>query len=117
MRQLGHSASVTGACEMTALTVSQRAAGGRPGEGLAGMPALVRMLVTQLAADHAAGLETAAFVSGYPGSPLGGLDQELARQHALLDAQGILHQPGLNEELAATAVFGSQVAAARPDRT
>ena len=89
----------------------------RPGEVLAGMPALVRMLVAQLAADHAAGLDTAAFVSGYPGSPLGGLDQELDRQHALLDAQGILHQPGLNEELAATAVFGSQVAAATPDRT
>jgi indolepyruvate ferredoxin oxidoreductase len=99
------------------MTVSPRAHGGPPGEVLAGMPALVRMLVTQLALDHAAGLETAAFVSGYPGSPLGGLDLELARQRALLEAHGILHRPGLNEELAATAVFGSQVAAARPDRT
>jgi indolepyruvate ferredoxin oxidoreductase len=81
------------------------------------MPALVRVLVEQLTADHAAGLDTAAFVSGYPGSPLGGLDLELGRQRSLLDAHGIVHQPGLNEELAATAVFGSQVAMVTEGRT
>ena len=53
---------------------------------------------------------TACYVSGYEGSPLGGFDLELARQRALLDEYGIVHQPGLNEELAATSVSGSQLA-------
>lgn len=75
-----------------------------------GVPALVRLIVDQMRADRRAGLRTAAFVSGYPGSPLGGLDQELARNQALLDEHGIVHQPGVNEELAATAIYGSQVA-------
>jgi indolepyruvate ferredoxin oxidoreductase len=77
---------------------------------LPGVPALVRMLLDQMRIDRASGLHNAAFVSGYPGSPLGGLDLELSRRKALLEELGIVLKPGLNEELAATAVFGSQVA-------
>jgi indolepyruvate ferredoxin oxidoreductase len=79
-----------------------------------GVAALVRMLVDQMRLDRRAGLNTAAFVSGYPGSPLGGIDRELLRQNALLQDLEIVHQPGLNEELAATAVFGSQAATVAP---
>jgi Endoribonuclease L-PSP len=61
-----------------------------------------------------AGRRTATFVSGYPGSPLGGLDRELARQDRLLRELDIVHTPGLNEDLAATAVWGSQLAARLP---
>jgi indolepyruvate ferredoxin oxidoreductase len=77
---------------------------------LTGIGALARLPLQQIRLDRAAGLRTRAFVSGYPGSPLGGLDLELARRRSLLDEYGVVHQPGLNEELAATAVFGSQVA-------
>ena len=59
--------------------------------------------------DAERGLRTAAFVSGYQGSPLGGLDRELARSQEHLDAAGIVFKPGLNEELAATAVAGTQL--------
>jgi Endoribonuclease L-PSP len=61
-----------------------------------------------------AGRRTATFVSGYPGSPLGGLDRELARQDRLLRELDIVHTPGLNEDLATTAVWGSQLAARLP---
>jgi hypothetical protein len=75
-----------------------------------GTQAMVRLMLDQLRRDAAAGLNTSAFVSGYPGSPLGGLDLELARQKKLADDAGIHFVPGHNEELAATAVWGSQVA-------
>lgn len=75
---------------------------------LSGTRAIVEVVVQAMERDHAAGRNTAAFVSGYPGSPLGTLDQELRRQRARLDAHGIVHLPGHNEELAATAVSGSQ---------
>ncbi len=75
---------------------------------LSGIQALVRLLLEQSAADRQAGLNTAGFVSGYRGSPLGGLDQELWRRQALLDAAGIRFRPGLNEDLAATMLGGSQ---------
>ena len=61
-------------------------------------------------ADRAKGWKTAAFISGYQGSPLGGYDRELQSQRKLLDELEIVHVPGLNEELAATSVFGSQTA-------
>jgi len=75
---------------------------------LTGTQALVRLPMLQRLRDQAAGLNTAGFISGYRGSPLGGLDQALwkAKQH--LDAQRIVFQPGVNEDLAATAVWGTQ---------
>ena len=75
---------------------------------LTGNQAIVRMLMMQQAADKAAGLNTAGFISGYRGSPLGGLDGQFAKAKAQLDAHQITFIPGLNEELAATAVWGSQ---------
>jgi len=77
---------------------------------LTGIQALVRMLFDRARYDRARGLATACYVSGYEGSPLGGYDLELARQRALMTEYGIVHQPGLNEELAATSVSGSQLA-------
>jgi indolepyruvate ferredoxin oxidoreductase len=77
---------------------------------LTGIQALVRMLLERARYDRARGLATAAYVSGYEGSPLGGYDLELARHPDLLREYGIVHRPGLNEELAATSVAGSQLA-------
>lgn len=76
---------------------------------LTGVQAIARMLVEQHAADARAGRTTAAFVSGYQGSPLGGLDQTLARATELQENAGLTLVPGVNEELAATAVWGSQL--------
>ena len=75
---------------------------------MSGIHALVRLLMTQKRRDAAAGLNTGGFVSGYRGSPLGGLDQELWRQKKRLDRHDIVFQPGVNEDLAATSVWGSQ---------
>ncbi|WP_068639372.1 indolepyruvate ferredoxin oxidoreductase family protein [Thauera butanivorans] len=75
---------------------------------LTGYQALVRLLMIQKARDEAAGLDTAGFVSGYRGSPLGGLDQTLWKARRHLEQHGIVFQPGINEDLAATAVWGSQ---------
>jgi indolepyruvate ferredoxin oxidoreductase len=77
---------------------------------LSGAQALVRMLLMQRERDRRAGLNTAGFVSGYRGSPLGGLDQQLWKAKTQLAASGIVFEPGLNEELAATACWGSQQA-------
>ncbi|NMH95829.1 indolepyruvate ferredoxin oxidoreductase family protein [Pseudonocardia acidicola] len=76
---------------------------------LTGVQAIARMLVEQHAADAAAGLRTASFVSGYQGSPLGGLDKTLAAAPELVETAGLTFVPGVNEELAATAIWGSQV--------
>ncbi len=77
---------------------------------LTGTQAIARMLLVQRERDRQAGLNTAGFVSGYRGSPLGGLDQQLMRAGKQLKPAGILFQPGLNEDLAATAVWGTQQA-------
>jgi indolepyruvate ferredoxin oxidoreductase len=82
---------------------------------LTGIQAIVRLMLEQQRLDRRHGRRTAAFVSGYEGSPLGGLDIELARRRALLDELQIVHMPGLNEELAATAVAGTQLVPSRPD--
>ena len=73
-----------------------------------GTQALVRLLLEQARRDRQAGLNTRGLVSGYPGSPLSGLDHALQRAKTFLDADGILFQPAVNEELAATALWGSQ---------
>ncbi|MFI5013136.1 MAG: indolepyruvate ferredoxin oxidoreductase family protein [Hyphomicrobiales bacterium] len=80
---------------------------------LNGVQAVLRMLLMQKERDRRAGLNTAGFISGYRGSPLGGLDLQLARCNKLLLANDIVFKPGLNEELAATACWGAQQAEMR----
>ena len=75
---------------------------------MSGIQALVRLPILQQTRDHMAGHRTAGFVSGYRGSPLGGYDQALWQAKSHLAAHHIVFQPGVNEELAATAVWGSQ---------
>jgi indolepyruvate ferredoxin oxidoreductase len=75
---------------------------------LSGVQALVRLMLMQRLRDRAAGRNTAGFVSGYRGSPLGGLDEALWKAHKHLEANGVKFVPGVNEELAATAVWGTQ---------
>lgn len=82
---------------------------------ITGTQAVIRMLLMQRERDRLAGLNTAGFVSGYRGSPIGGLDQNLWRARKWLEQSNIVFQPGLNEELAATAVWGSQQAEIRGD--
>ena len=77
---------------------------------LTGTQAIARMLLVQRERDRRDGLNTAGFVSGYRGSPLGGLDQQLARAGKQLKPANIVFQPGLNEDLAATAIWGTQQA-------
>src|SRR5580658_5513320 len=74
---------------------------------LTGTQALVRIVVEQAQRDRAAGLDTAGFISGYRGSPLGGVDLELWRAKKLLAENRIEFLPAVNEDLAATAVLGS----------
>ena len=75
---------------------------------LTGVQALVRLLILQRERDTAAGLNTGGFVSGYRGSPLGGLDQALWKASKFLERARIKFQPGLNEDLADTAIWGTQ---------
>ena len=75
---------------------------------LTGTQALVRLPMMQRQRDAKAGLNTGAFISGYRGSPLGALDQQLWQARRFLKNNHIHFQPGVNEDLAATAVWGSQ---------
>ena len=75
---------------------------------MTGIEALVRLPMLQRKRDVKRGLNTAGFVSGYRGSPLGGVDQAMWKASAYLDAHQIHFQPGVNEDLAATSVWGSQ---------
>ncbi|HCK80897.1 MAG TPA: indolepyruvate ferredoxin oxidoreductase family protein, partial [Candidatus Competibacteraceae bacterium] len=75
---------------------------------LNGIQALVRLPMMQRARDVTAGLNTAGFVTGYRGSPLGSVDQEMWKARAHLERYHVRFQPGLNEDLAATSVWGSQ---------
>ena len=75
---------------------------------MSGVQALVRLPMLQRQRDAAAGLNTAGFISGYRGSPLGGYDQALWAAKKHLESNNIVFQPGVNEELGATAVWGTQ---------
>lgn len=75
---------------------------------ISGIQALVRVALDRARLDRAAGLNTGGFISGYRGSPIAGYDSELQRSKKLLDPLNIQFQPGINEELGATAVWGSQ---------
>ncbi|MFV2034840.1 MAG: indolepyruvate ferredoxin oxidoreductase family protein, partial [Halocynthiibacter sp.] len=80
---------------------------------LNGTQAMVRLALAQRARDAADGLNTAGYVTGYRGSPLGAVDLQMGRAKKYLDAAQITFQPGLNEDLAATALWGSQQAELR----
>jgi indolepyruvate ferredoxin oxidoreductase len=84
---------------------------------LTGTQALVRIPLMQRTADIAAGLNTAGFISGYRGSPLGMLDQELWRARRFLEESNIEFLPAVNEDLAATAILGSQQVETDPGKT
>ena len=73
-----------------------------------GNQALLRLLLEQSWHDKKRGIKSAGFVSGYRGSPLGGIDQQLLQEEQRLSRQNIVFQPGINEDLAATAVWGTQ---------
>ena len=75
---------------------------------MSGVQALVRLPMLQRVRDAQLGKNTAGFISGYRGSPLGGYDQALVKAEKYLKAQHIVFQPGVNEELAATALWGTQ---------
>ena len=80
---------------------------------LNGTQALVRLMLMQAARDRAAGLNTGGYVTGYRGSPLGAVDLQMLRARKELTASGVLFQEGLNEDLAATAIWGTQQAGLR----
>lgn len=80
---------------------------------LNGTQALVRMMLMQSARDRAAGLNTAGLVTGYRGSPLGAVDLQMAKAEKVLTQHQVTFQAGLNEDLAATALWGSQQAELR----
>src|SRR5688500_6018740 len=75
---------------------------------LTGIQALVRLPIEQHKADARRGLTTATFISGYEGSPLAGYDLALQREAALLKRHEVQAHPGLNEEVAATSIWGTQ---------
>ena len=80
---------------------------------ITGTQALVRLCLMQSAKDREAGLNTGGYVSGYRGSPLGGLDQQFPRAAESLNEANVIFEPGLNEDLAATAIWGTQQAELR----
>lgn len=82
---------------------------------MTGIQALVRVLLDQHRADRVASLRTAALVSGYQGSPLGGFDKEIGRLGKRREDHEIVLRPAVNEELGATAVWGSQLAGTLPN--
>ncbi|MBN6039064.1 indolepyruvate ferredoxin oxidoreductase family protein [Amycolatopsis sp. 195334CR] len=100
----------------TTVTLDDRYAAERGRALLTGIQALVRLTLEQRRLDTERGFDTRVFVSGYQGSPLGGLDSELLRSKRFLDPAGVVFQPGVNEELAATAVAGTQTLGQVPGR-
>jgi indolepyruvate ferredoxin oxidoreductase len=100
----------------TTVTLDDRYAADRGRVLLTGIQALVRLTLEQRRLDTARRLDTRVFVSGYQGSPLGGLDSEMLRSRRFLDPAGVVFQAGVNEELAATAVAGTQLLGQVPGR-
>ncbi len=98
-----------------ALADNLRAAGGIV--FLTGTQALIRLALMQRERDLAAGLDSRGFISGYRGSPLGMVDQQVWKAAPLLDRAGVKFLPAINEELAATAVLGTQRVESDPERT
>jgi len=86
---------------------------GTPRVLITGTQAIARLLLMQKEADRRAGLRTAGFITGYRGSPLGGVDAQMHRAKAVFEKNDILFMPGLNEDLAATAIWGAQQAEMR----
>ena len=84
---------------------------------MTGVQVLVRLPMLQRDLDRKAGLNTAGFISGYRGSPLGTYDDALAKAKPFLAPQNIHVHPGLNEDLAATSIWGTQQVSLLPDRT
>ena len=84
---------------------------------MTGMQALVRLPIQQRLRDAAAGLNTGGYISGYRGSPMGRYDIELWRAGAILKRLNIVFRPGLNEDLAATAIWGAQHVSSFPGAT
>jgi indolepyruvate ferredoxin oxidoreductase len=84
---------------------------------LTGTQALIRLALLQRSMDVAAGRNTAGYISGYRGSPLGGVDIQAWHARAELEANHIRFRPGVNEDLAATAIWGTQQAALLPTAT
>ncbi|MDE1181526.1 indolepyruvate ferredoxin oxidoreductase family protein [Paraburkholderia sp.] len=84
---------------------------------LTGTQALVRLVLMQRAADKKRALNTAGFISGYRGSPLGMVDQQLWKAKKLLEANDVRFLPAINEELGGTAVLGTQRVESDPERT
>jgi hypothetical protein len=93
----------------TALTLDDRYLCEEGRVYLSGMQALVRLPIDQSRRDRRAGRRIGTFISGYPGSPLGGYDLALRAARSILTAHDIRHVPGANEELAATALSGTQM--------
>ena len=93
---------------MKAITLSDKFARDAGAVFLTGVQALVRIVLEQARRDRNSGLDTAGFISGYRGSPLGGLDIELWAAQEVLNDSNIHFQPAINEELAATAILGTQ---------
>ena len=84
---------------------------------MTGMQALVRLPIQQRLRDAAAGLNTGGYISGYRGSPMGRYDIELWRAESSLKRLNIVFRPGLNEDLAATAIWGAQHVTSFPGAT
>jgi len=84
---------------------------------MSGTQALVRLPMVQMRRDKLAGLDTATYITGYRGSPLGSYDQQLHHAHQHLEPHRIRFQPGVNEDLAATAIWGTQQVPLHKDAT
>jgi indolepyruvate ferredoxin oxidoreductase len=97
----------------TTLTLNDKFALDEPRQLLTGTQAVVRLMLMQRARDQRAGLNTAGYVTGYRGSPIATLEGAFARAHDILETNHIKFQPGLNEDYAATAIWGSQQAELR----